>query len=216
MAAEKVRGIIDSPGPEGVFRLCWKGCSIYLLWRGEEAVLVGAGCSGHLPLLRDALKMSGLGMEAIRAILFTHAEPALTENAARLKDKTGAVVYVPRLEAGRLSAQIPMFDRGLRGLAQRHKLLPLSTVSPCEADIYIADTDALDLWYGLSVIALPGPTPGHCGFYCRHLNLLFCGALRMEPQTHLARLLSPPVDEELLDQSRNIVAKMHPDLILGA
>jgi len=39
-------------------------------------------------------------------------------------------------------------------------------------DLYVADGDMLDLWYGLKVVSLPGPTPGHCGYSAATSDLL--------------------------------------------
>lgn len=38
-------------------------------------------------------------------------------------------------------------------------------------------TKYLDIWHGLTVIHLPGHPPGHSGFYCKRLKLLFCADL---------------------------------------
>jgi glyoxylase-like metal-dependent hydrolase (beta-lactamase superfamily II) len=49
------------------------------------------------------------------------------------------------------------------------------------------DGDHFPIWHGLRAIHLPGHTPGHTGFHCQNLRLLFCADLFASygPLSHL-------------------------------
>ncbi len=209
-----MQGIIDSPGPEGVFRLRAGRHSVYLLWRGDAIVLVGAGGAEHMPLIRQALQMRGARMRDISALLLTHADVQLNANASTIRDASGAKVYIHRLDAPRLALRFPRSPRhALRARMERRRAAALHYV-PCPIDFYISEGDVLDMWYGLTALNLPGPTPGHCGYYCRHLGLLFSGAL-FEKQGAMSRLFRlPPFDADALAESTERVRSMKLNLTL--
>jgi glyoxylase-like metal-dependent hydrolase (beta-lactamase superfamily II) len=140
--------------------------------------------------------MRGQKIKDIRAILLTHADVMLDANAGEIRDISGAQVYINRLDAPRLELRYPHTPRhAIRASAEKKRARKIGYV-PCPVDFYIAEGDILDLWYGLTVLALPGPTPGHCGFYCRHLGAVFCGGL-LEERTRTSRFFNiPPFDIE--------------------
>ena len=203
-----MEGTLDTPGPEGVFRLGWRGRFVYLLWRNRDAVLVGAGGPGHLKLIDDALEMRGLSRHNIKAVLLTHAEPLLAANLAKLRAESRLLAYINRLEAARLEPR-PKKGWSLAALREKRLLDEIAYKAPA-VDLYVADGDVLDHWYGLTVVSLPGTTPGNCGYYCRHLDILFTGALHRK-RTLAERLLGPkPFDPEAEKASRTRVAGMKP------
>jgi len=209
-----VEGTIDSPGPEGVFRLRYGRRSVFLLWRGEQIALIGAGGPEHMPLLRQTLEMRGAKIRDIKAILLTHADVMLNANADKIHDISGAKVYAHRLDAPRLELRFPHTPRHAVRARMEKKRAKKVGYLPCPVDFYVGNGDVLDLWYSLSVIHLPGPTPGHCGYYCRHLNTLFCGGL-MEERTRFSRFFNlPPFDEQARAESIAHVEKMKPDWTL--
>ncbi|HNX05325.1 MAG TPA: MBL fold metallo-hydrolase [Opitutales bacterium] len=206
-------GTIDTPEVEGVFRLSYGGRNVYLLHRAGSVVLVGAGGPGHLPLISQALSMQGLAMSSIHAILLTHADPALSANAPIIREKSGARIHATELEAGRLSSG--KFRRKGIGIGEfiegrRAALLHFKTFA---VDFFVSEGDVLDQWYGLTVMMLPGPTIGHCGYYCRHLGVLFCGAL-FEKQGLVSKVLRPPFNPELRQKSIAKADALHPRIIL--
>ena len=206
-------GTIDTPEVEGVFRLSFEGRSVYLLHRGGDVVLIGAGGPGHLPLFSQAISMLGLAENSVRAVLFTHADPALSANGPLFRQKSGARLLATELEAAKLaSGKFLRQGWGLREFfeGRRAKLLHYA---PFSADLFVTDGDVLDLWYGLSVVALPGPTIGHCGYFCRHLGVLFCGAL-FEEQGLAAKILRPPFNLEMRQRSMAKADGLHARIIL--
>jgi glyoxylase-like metal-dependent hydrolase (beta-lactamase superfamily II) len=205
---QNVEGVIDSPGPEGVFRLQWRGRNVYLLWRGRDVTLVGAGGPGHMTLIEQALAMRRLETRNIKAILLTHADILLCANLRQLRALGKPLVYINRLEASRLDPK-PKTGWNLAALREK-KLLREMNYKAGSVDLYVADGDVLDQWYGMTVIGLHGPTAGNCGYYCRHLDTLFTGALHRE-RTLRERILGPaPHDREQLAQGLAKVATMKP------
>lgn len=205
---QNVDGTIDSPGPEGVFRLHWRGKNVYLLWRNRDVVLIGAGGPGHMKLIEQALTMRRLEIRNIKAVLLTHADILLTANLRTLRAQCKPLAYINRLEASRLE---PKPKSGWSLSAMREKRLIRETgYKAGMVDLYVADGDILDQWYGMTVIGLPGPTAGNCGYYCRHLDVLFTGALHAQ-RPWFKRLLEPKQhDAEAEAQSLAKVAKMRP------
>ena len=157
-----MEGTLDTPGPEGVFRLGWRGRFVYLLWRNRDAVLVGAGGPGHLKLIDDALEMRGLSRHNIKAVLLTHAEPLLAANLAKLRTESRLLAYINRLEAARLEPR-PKKGWSLATLREKRLLDEIDYKAPA-VDLYVTDGDVLDQWYGMTAIGLPGPIPGNCGY----------------------------------------------------
>lgn len=207
-----VEGLIDSPGPEGVFRLQWRGGNVYLLWRGRDVTLVGTGGPGHMTLIEQALAMRRLEVRNIKAILLTHADILLCANLRRLRALCKPLVYINRLEASRLEPK-PKSGWSLSACRER-RLIREMDYKAGMVDLYVADGDILDQWYGMTVIGLPGPTTGNCGYYCRHLDTLFTGALHRQ-RTLRERLLGPePHDKEAQTQSLARIAGMKPKWIL--
>lgn len=207
-----VDGTIDSPGPEGVFRLRWKGRSVYLLWRNRDVVLVGAGGPGHLKLIEQTLAMRRLEIRNVKAVLLTHADYVLCANLRSLRAQAKPLVYIHRLEASRME---PRTKDGWNLTAWREKrLLRELDYKPGTVDLYVSDGDLLDQWYGITVTGLPGPTSGNCGYYCRHLNVLFPGALHRK-HTFAEHLFGPkPADAIAEAESLAKVAKMNPQWVL--
>ena len=167
-----------------------------------------------MPLIRQALEMRGAKLKGITAILLTHADVLLNANAATLRDVSGAKLYIHRLDAPRLALRFPRSPRhALRAQMEKRRAAKLH-YAPCPVDFYIGEGDLIDLWYGITAISLPGPTPGHCGFYCRHLGLLFSGAL-FEERGRWSRFFNlPPFDEEALSESKKKVRSMKLNLTL--
>jgi glyoxylase-like metal-dependent hydrolase (beta-lactamase superfamily II) len=200
--------MIDSPGPEGVFRLQWRGRSVYLLWRNRDVVLVGAGGPGHMTLIEQALDMRRLEIRNIRAILLTHADLVLAANLRTLREQCKPLVYIHRLEASRLEPR-EKIGWSLQGYLEKRLAREIGYKAGV-VDLYVADGDVLDQWYGITVIGLPGPTAGNCGYYCRHLDTLFTGALHAR-RTLAERLVGPkPYDAAAEAQSLARVKKMKP------
>jgi|WetSurMetagenome_2_1015567.scaffolds.fasta_scaffold463013_2 glyoxylase-like metal-dependent hydrolase (beta-lactamase superfamily II) len=211
-----VQTAIENTGAQGVLRLRVDSNIVYFLFRGSEAVLIGAGQSEHLPLIERALKSKNMMFENIRAILLPNANSSTFAALPMLREKCKALVYINRLEEPRLAMRQTGTRRwNLRRVMESHLQKKLGC-KPSKPDLFIADGDVLDLWYGLTVVGLAGYSAGNCGFYCRHLNLLFTGHLPVSPKlfTRIGEKLL--FDTEILAKSRAKIIEMKPAAILAS
>ena len=203
-----VQTAIYNTGIQGVLGLRVGSASVYFLFRGKEAVLIGAGRREHLPLIGKALKMLDLSWTDIRAILLPNADAESFAGLASIREKCEAKVYVHRLEEPRLAMRPG--EKSVWNLRRRIEMCRLKRYGnrPCAPDLYISGGDILDMWYGLTVIDLPGYSPGNCGFYCRHLGIVFTGSLPMRPGFSRRMYERLFLDAETISASRaKVIAK---------
>jgi glyoxylase-like metal-dependent hydrolase (beta-lactamase superfamily II) len=105
----------------------------FVLVRGGEAVLVDALTPGNAGLIGEALAAAGLGWDALRHVLLTHAHPDHAGSAAEvLALAPGATAWIAAAEA---------------------PLVPLPR-PPRDLE------DGADV-AGLRIVATPGHSPGH-------------------------------------------------------
>ncbi|MDJ0497479.1 MAG: MBL fold metallo-hydrolase [Acidimicrobiia bacterium] len=158
---------------QGLYRLGRKRHNFYLLADGGRATVVDAGGSRELPLLEAALAALGLSLDAVEALLITHAH---TDHIgfARLLEKQGISVKVHEDEAayamdGSAGSQIGPTDVPLwkprviafiaemmrSGADRGYRLKNVETLT---------DGQKLDLPGRPQVIATPGHTAGHASY----------------------------------------------------
>jgi glyoxylase-like metal-dependent hydrolase (beta-lactamase superfamily II) len=205
---------IENTGVQGVLRLNVGGDVAYLLFRGKEAVLGGAGGHKHLPLVELALKEQDLSWSNLRAILLPNADPGSFAGVPAILNNGKVPVYIHRLEEPRLAMRptenLRWNPRRWSEARKRRK----GNCQPCTPDLYITDGDLLDLWCGLKVVSLPGYSSGNCGFYCRHLNILFAGSLPLRPNFFRRAYEKLYFDTETLANSRAKALALKPSAIL--
>ncbi len=169
---------------ENVFRLGRKHHNFYLLVEGGRATVVDAGGSRELPLLETALAAVGLNLDAVEALLITHAH---TDHIgfARLVAKRGISIKVHENEAayaidGSAGSQIAVFELPLwktraivflaemvrAGAHRGYRLRDVETV---------VDGDRLDLPGRPLVVATPGHTAGHASYLFDDRKVLCSG-----------------------------------------
>lgn len=119
---------------------------LWLIHDGHDAVVVDPGDAKPVHLALEARRLR------LRSILLTHHHPDHVGGAMTLKVATGAQVYGPAAEAGKIN-----------GL-----------------DYLLSDGDTINLaapHLHLKVLAIPGHTLGHIAYQAEHPapGLLFCG-----------------------------------------
>lgn len=113
----------------------------------------------------------------MHGILLTHGHLDHILNVASLVKETGAWVAAPLCDAPHFVG-LPSYTGWARvtGILERIGRNVLS-LAPFTPDQWIEDGSFFPIWHGLQAIALPGHTPGHTGFYCERLKLLFSADL---------------------------------------
>lgn len=152
----------------------WLGL-VHLLVEGREVVVTDAGFIGDFRRIQKELEALGHKSSDLKAILLTHGHLDHTLNAERLKQWSGAKIYAPAGDELHVAGRYPY-----RGVARICGWLeacgrPLLRYRPPSIDVWMRDGDELPFWGGLRVVALPGHTPGHVGFYSPSKRVFFVG-----------------------------------------
>lgn len=149
----------------------------FVLRDGNELYLIDTGFIGGRRALRRALIARGWDKFCIRGILLTHGHLDHVRNAPAFAQEHGAWVGGPERDLEHYENRARYTGLGrVAGIAEwiGRRLLRQSSFSP---DRLLNDGDELPIWGGLRVIALPGHTHGHCGYYSAKHRLLFSGDL---------------------------------------
>lgn len=163
--------------PEDVLQARAPGINFYVLRDANGLYLLDGGFVGGRALLRAALRRSGWSDVPIRGVIVTHGHLDHILNVGRIARETGAWVAAPRGDAEHYAGR-PRYS-GWAGATGALEALgrPLLGFEPFTPDRWIEDGDRIDVWHGLRAVHLPGHTPGHTGYYCERLRLLFSGDL---------------------------------------
>lgn len=152
----------------------WVGL-LHVLVGPDELVLMDAGFFGDFRRVQRAVAALGRQPSGLKIILLTHGHFDHTMNAARLQQWSGAKVYAPAGDEGHVAGCYPY--RGIARVCGCMEALGRLVVryQPPRVDVWVRDGDELPVWGGLRVVALPGHTPGHVGYYSRAKRVLFVG-----------------------------------------
>lgn len=164
----------------GVFVTRTRGsANSYLVFAaaGSRAVLVDPGSLAGAGDLIRTLVAYGLRPGDLVAILLTHTHPDHAGAASRLREWSGAPVYVHPAELGRLRQG---WGPPLRWLG-RLRLLPVPDAKP------LADGGSVPGFEGLVAVHTPGHSPGHLCFLLRERRIIFLGDLLLRVDSRLAR-----------------------------
>lgn len=150
----------------------------FFVLRDEDGLyLIDTGFIGGRRALRAALVALGWHTLPIRGILLTHGHLDHVMNAPALAAQHSAWMAGPErdLEHYENRARYTGFGR-VAGVAEwvGRRLLHQPSFQP---DRLLKGGDEIPVWGGLRVVALPGHTHGHCGYYSARHRLLFSGDL---------------------------------------
>jgi len=101
----------------------------YIMEEDGELTLVDAGFPGHYHIFRKALRTLGFDLDALKAIILTHAHADHVGFAERLQKETGVSVYIHENDArmaGRM-LQLPWY--GLLSNAWRPYIFKMLTTA---------------------------------------------------------------------------------------
>ncbi len=135
-----------------------------LLWctKTHEGLLIDPG--GEAEEIMNLAEERGV---AIRGIALTHAHFDHTGAVPEIKEQTSADIYVHPLD-------VPLWE-GMEGQCRQFDLEPFRLPDP---DVMLEDGGTVEFGREkISVVHLPGHSPGSCGFFLEEENLLFAGDL---------------------------------------
>ena len=148
---------------------------VHLLVDDAGIGLVDSGFIGDGRRIQKAIRTLGYRSSDLKAILLTHGHLDHTLNAAALQSWTGAQLYAPVGDELHVEGRYPYCGParvcGWLETAGRAVL----RYQPPKVDVWMHDGDELPYWGGLRVMALPGHTAGHVGFYSPSKRVLFVG-----------------------------------------
>jgi glyoxylase-like metal-dependent hydrolase (beta-lactamase superfamily II) len=161
----------------------------YLLADDDGSLtLVDAGVRGAHRRVLQALAELGRAPGDVQRLLLTHSHPDHAGGLADVQTATGGRVLshadeAPYLRTGRPPASASTLGRLLARL-------PLQGFRPVDVDDTFTDGATLPIAGGLTVVATPGHSPGHCSFLHPSTGVLLTGdaifnvrGLRYSPKT---------------------------------
>jgi len=124
-----------------------KDLASYLITTPEGHILINSGFERTVPLIRKSVESLGFKMRDVKILLASHAHSDHVAGHARMKEVTGAKVYVMRGDDGVIAS-------GGKG----QYLYADSRWAPCPVDRVLEDGDEVTLG-GVKLVARK--TPGH-------------------------------------------------------
>src|SRR3954464_12880893 len=124
-----------------------KDLASYLITTPEGHILINSGFEETVPLIRKSVESLGFKMSDIKVLLASHAHSDHVAGHARMKELTGAKVYVMRGD-----------DEVIASGGAGQYLYPDSRWKPCAVDRVLEDGDEVTLG-GVTLVARR--TPGH-------------------------------------------------------
>lgn len=210
----------------GVHRLGTEFLNWYVLETDDGLVVVDCGVAGYHDQLLELLDDLGREPSDIAAIVITHYHSDHVGSAERIREQSGATVYVSETDAdGVRGGKVPP-PKGLRSVIWRPRMLRMfghflrnggASFEKVSEVTTFTDGEELPV-AGLRVIATPGHTLGHCSILSPGHRTLFSGDALLtvhlgtgEPGPQL-----PPVGEDLdqLARSARRLEALDADLVL--
>jgi glyoxylase-like metal-dependent hydrolase (beta-lactamase superfamily II) len=190
------------------------GCC-FLLRDGNESVMIDTGLWGETFFIPGLFRRLGLSPYSLKAILLTHGHLDHAGNLAWLKDWSGAKIFAHPNEQAHINGSYPY--QGVNRWCGRLEKIGRNVFSTRAAriDEFLEDGKELPFWGGLRVLDLPGHTLGHCGFFSRKHDLLFCGDMFA---SYFFNVHRPPAilnsAPELLPASAQKIRDLKPRLMI--
>jgi glyoxylase-like metal-dependent hydrolase (beta-lactamase superfamily II) len=159
-----------------------RGCHVYVIV-DAGVTIVDTGMGGNARTILGAVKGLGYGPSDIKRIVITHCHIDHIGSLRVLRDASKAEVMAGEADVDVIEGKKPTIfptmptPIGLILPLLRH----LFKVEPTPVDRRLKEGDTIPVLGGLTVVELPGHSPGNIGLYCPSKKLLFSSdTLRMK------------------------------------
>jgi metallo-beta-lactamase class B len=188
-----------------------KDLATYLITTPQGHILINSGFEQTVPLIRKSVESLGFKMTDIKILLESHAHSDHVAGHARLKEITGAAVYVMR------------GDDNVIASGGDGQYLYTSRWKPCKVDRILEDGDKVTLG-GVTLIAhlTPGHTRGCTTWTCRTqdgaktYDVVIVGSYNVNPGFQLVDNKDYPQIAEDYAKTFAVLKSLPCDVFLGA
>lgn len=209
--------IADEPFPahrivSNVYYVGSKALAIYLIETPEGHILINSGFEETVPLIRASVESLGFKMRDVKILLESHAHSDHVAGHARLKELTGAKVFVMRGDDNVITSG---------GVGQY--FYPGDRWPACEVDRVLKDGDEIKLG-GTTLVArlTPGHTRG-CTTWTwkaadggKNYNVVVIGSPNVNPGYRLVDNQDYPKIAEDFAKTFEVLKSLPCDVFLGA
>ena len=153
-----------------------KIANLYLLVNSGDLTLIDTGNKEELENIRGLLDQAGYSLDQLNRVILTHCHMDHTGSLAALRQATAAPVLAHEAEAPFISqeSRIPTPRSGILALLLHTFMEPRSRPEPCSVDQTLKHGDTIE-GAGLTVVHVPGHSPGSICLYHSEARALFTG-----------------------------------------
>jgi glyoxylase-like metal-dependent hydrolase (beta-lactamase superfamily II) len=150
--------------------------SFFLLVNDGELTLIDTGNKDKIENIRSQFGRTGHSLDQLKRIIVTHCHPDHIGSLARLKQATGAEVLAHEDDAPVIThaSRLPRPRRMGVGWVLHAVTSPLAQPERCQVDRTLKDGESIE-GTGLTVIHVPGHSPGSICLYDPATRVLFSG-----------------------------------------
>jgi metallo-beta-lactamase class B len=184
----------------------------YLITTPQGHILINSGFEQTAPLIRKSVESLGFKMTDIKILLASHAHSDHVAGHARMKELTGAAVYVMRGD-----------DNVIASGGEGQYLYTNSRWKPCKVDRVLEDGEKVTLG-GVTLVAhlTPGHTRGCTTWTCRAqdgaktYDVVIVGSYNVNPGYQLVDNKDYPQIAEDYAKTFTVLKSLPCDVFLGA
>ena len=192
-----------------------KGAHVYIIL-DNGITLVDTGMGGSQKPILKAINELGYGPSDIKRIIITHAHIDHILGLKALCDVSKAEVVAAEADVGTIEGKKPLYFPKMEFPNNLLLLLlrPFIKYTPTTVDRQLKDGDTLPILGGLTVLGLPGHSPGNIGLYCPAKKLLFSSDTLRIKGGEFAKPLNYAVEREKSLASIRKIGSLDYDIML--